>query len=101
MPGATLTRAVHSKRPEIDRGIEADNSYYLNPTKIATALAALSRGSNDVNDYPNPDLAIEVDISAPEADRAGIYAAMGVAEVWYFDGRRLKIDRLDEKGQYR
>jgi Uma2 family endonuclease len=88
-------------RPEIERGIEADNCYYLDPGKIAAALAALSRGSNDVQDYPNPDLVIEVDISAPEADRAGIYAAMGVAEVWSFDGHTLTIERLDESGQYR
>jgi len=88
------------KRPEIERGIESDNCYYLDPAKIAAALVARAAGSNDVKDYPNPDLAIEVDISAPEADRAGIYAAMGVAEVWYFDGRALTIDRLDENGQY-
>ena len=53
-----------------------------------------------MKDYPNPDLAIEVDISAPEADRAGIYAAMGVAEFWRFDGRTLTIERLDENGRY-
>lgn len=88
------------KRPEIERGIESDNCYYLDPAKIATVLAALSRGSNNVADYPNPDLAIEVDISAPEADRAAIYAAMGVAEVWSFDGQTLTIERLDENSRY-
>jgi len=87
-------------RPEIERGIEADNCYYLEPAKIATALAALSRRSNNVADYPNPDLAIEVDISAPEADRAAIYAAMGVAEVWRFDGQTLTIERQEEQGRY-
>jgi len=87
-------------RPEIERGIESDNCYYLEPAKIATALAALSRGLNDVAAYPNPDLAIEVDISAPQADRAAIYAAMGVAEVWRFDGQALTIERLDEHGRY-
>jgi len=87
-------------RPEIERGIEADGCYYVEPAKIATALAALSRRSNNVADYPNPDLAIEVDISAPEADRAAIYAAMGVAEVWRFDGQALTIERLDEHGRY-
>jgi len=55
---------------------------------------------NDVAAYPNPDLAIEVDISAPQADRAAIYAAMGVAEVWTFDGQTLTIERLDEHGRY-
>jgi Uma2 family endonuclease len=88
------------KRPEIERGIESDNCYYLDPAKIEAALAARGAGSNDVRDYPNPDLVIEIDISAPEADRMGIYAAMGVAEVWRFDGRTLTIERLDESGRY-
>ena len=87
-------------RPEIERGIESDNCYYLESAKIATALAALSQGLNDVAAYPNPDLAIEVDISAPQADRAAIHAAMGVAEVWRFDGHTLTIERLDEHGRY-
>ncbi|HWU38825.1 MAG TPA: hypothetical protein VN203_14340, partial [Candidatus Acidoferrum sp.] len=29
------------------------------PEKLAAAKAAMTRGSNDVADYPNPDLAIE------------------------------------------
>jgi Uma2 family endonuclease len=89
------------KRPEAGRGSEADSCYYLDQEKISTALAAIRRGSNDVNDYSNPDLVIEIDISPPEADRSGIYAAMNVAELWRFDGRTLTIERLDEQGQFR
>lgn len=88
------------KRPEIERGIEADNCYYLDPAKIAAALAELKRMSNDVAGYPNPDLAVEVDISPPEADRMSIYAAMGVQEVWRFDGSTVAIERLAENGRY-
>ncbi len=87
-------------RPEIERGIEADKCYYLDPAKIAAALAAISRRVNDVAAYPNPDLAIEIDISVPKADRASIYAALGVAELWIFDGETLTIERLDEQGHY-
>ncbi len=88
------------KRPEIKRGIEADKCFYLAPAKIEAALAARRARSNNVSDYPNPDLVIEVDISAPEADRMGIYAALSVAEVWRFDGQALTIERLDESGRY-
>ena len=56
---------------------------------------------NDAQDYPNPDLAIEVDLSPPKVDREGIYAALQVAELWTFDGTDLTISRLDENGQYR
>ena len=88
------------KRPEIARGIESDNCYYFDQTKIAQALAARNARSNDVKDYPNPDMAIEVDISPPQADRSSIYAAMKVEELWRFDGFTLTIQRLDSDGHY-
>jgi len=88
------------KRPEISRGLEADRCYYFLPEKIAADEAALNRGSDSIADYPNPDLAIEVDISPPQVDRAGIYAALRVAEVWRFDGRQVTIDRLTPEGVY-
>ena len=67
-------------RPEIERGLEADQSYYFLPEKLAAAGTAKARGSNDVADYPNPDLAIEVDISPPQVDRTEIYAKLQVIE---------------------
>ena len=87
-------------RPELARGIESDNCYYFDLEKIATASSLISRRVNDVAGYPNPDLAIEVDISPPQADRQAIYAAMGVTELWSFDGQVLTIRRLDENGRY-
>jgi Uma2 family endonuclease len=87
-------------RPEIERGLEADQSYYFLLEKLALAKAAKARGSNDVADYPNPDLAIEVDISLPQVDRPGIYAKLQVTEVWRFDGRVLTIERLGDDGRY-
>jgi Uma2 family endonuclease len=87
-------------RPELQRGLEADQSYYFLPEKLAMAKAAKARGSNNVADYPNPDLAIEVDISPPQVDRAEIYAKLQVAEVRRFDGQTLLIERLSENGRY-
>lgn len=87
-------------RPGVERGLEADQSYYFLPEKLAQAKAAKARRSNDVADYPNPDLAIEVDLSPPQVDRADIYAKLHVAEVWRFDGEVLTIERLGEDGKY-
>ena len=56
------------KRSEIQRGIEADQCYYFSPEKLTAA--ARSRGANDVASFPNPDLAIEVDLSPSLIDRA-------------------------------
>jgi Uma2 family endonuclease len=88
------------KRPQIARGLEADECYLVLPEKLVAVASARARGSRDLADIPNPDLAIEVDISVPQTDRAGIYAALGVSEVWRFVGGRLVIDRLRGDGRY-
>ena len=74
--------------------------YYFLPEKLAAGRRGLERGSEDIADYPNPDLAIEVDISPPQVDRAGIYAALRVAEIWRLDGDRVIIERLTPEGTY-
>jgi Uma2 family endonuclease len=88
------------KRHEVGRGLEADQCYFFTPAKIALVNEALARRSNDVSEYPNPDLAIEVDISPSEIDRPGIYAALRVPEVWTFDGEIVTIFILDAEGRY-
>jgi Uma2 family endonuclease len=88
------------KRPEIERGLQADLSYYFDPEKPAAETAARARQSNEIADYPNPDLAIEIDLSGPRVDRPGIYARLQVAEVWRFDGVSLAIEQLQEDGSY-
>lgn len=86
------------ERPELDRGIEADDCFYFQPEKLAQAAAALKRKSNDVADYPNPDLGIEIDIWPPKVDRLGIYAALRVMEIWQFGSSSFFIRRLKEDG---
>ena len=88
------------KRPEISRGLEADECYFFLPKKLAADRAALERHSKNIADYPNPDLAIEVDISRPEVDRAGIYAALKVPEIWRLEGDQVIIERLTPQGTY-
>ena len=88
------------KRPEVTRGLEADESYYFVAEKLATVAEAMTRRSGEVAEYPNPDLAIEVDLSPSRIDRTGIYAALRVAEVWRFDGEQIVIDRLQTEGVY-
>ena len=88
------------KRPEIARGLEADNCFYFEPGKLAAVAKARASGSRDLAAIPNPDLAIEVDISPPEVDRAGIYAALRVTEVWRFLEKVLVIERLTPDGTY-
>jgi len=50
---------------------------------------------------PPPDLAVEVDITRSWLDRIGIYAALGVPEVWNFDGDKFRVLVLGAGGRYR
>ncbi len=86
------------KRPLLERGIEADHCYYLDAGKLQQA--ALAKGGKDVSLIPNPDLAVEVDLSPPLADREGIYAALGVTELWVFENGALRMYRLGADRQY-
>jgi Uma2 family endonuclease len=88
------------KRPEVARGLEADECYFFRAEKLAMIAAAKARKSEDLSDYPNPDLGIEVAESPTKIDRSGIYAALRVAEVWWFENETIHIDRLGEDGQY-
>ena len=88
------------KRPEIARGIQADQCYYLSADKLAADKAARARKSNDVADYPNPDLAVEIDLSDPKVDRSDIDAQLRVPEVRRLDGESLVIEHLQAHGTY-
>jgi Uma2 family endonuclease len=96
----SANRETTWKRDDVERGLEADQCYYFRAEKLAAAAASKARGSNNVADYPNPDMAIEIDISASLVDRPGIYAALGVSEVWRFDGESLLIEWLGAEGRY-
>jgi Uma2 family endonuclease len=89
-------------RKEMARGLESDECYFFLPTKLAALAKARARKSMNLDDYPNPDLSIEVDIYQPEVDRAGIYSALRVAELWRFDGKseQVIIERLGDDGSY-
>jgi Uma2 family endonuclease len=90
------------KRKELARGLESDECYMFQPEKLAAVAKARATKSMNIADYPNPDLSIEVDISPPQIDRQGIYAALRVPELWRFDGEneRVIIERLGDDGSY-
>jgi Uma2 family endonuclease len=79
-----------------ERGLEADECYFL----TAESVAATAHNSEKAEDYPSPDLAVEVDMSRSAVDRPEIYATLGVPEVWRFDDEVLHIDRLRDDGTY-
>jgi Uma2 family endonuclease len=76
-------------RKDLLKGVEADECYY-----IQNEAAVRGKMKIDLAIDPPPDLAIEIDISNPSLPRLPIYAALGVPEVWQFDGERVKFLKL-------
>ncbi len=70
--------------------------YYFDPAKLAAAAA----DSDNIDIYPNPDLAAEVDISPPKIDRPGIYAALQVPEFWRVRNKAVSTEQLSLDGTY-
>lgn len=84
------------KRRLLARGIEADESFYLANTGLIVA-----KGKKvDLEVDPPPDLCIEVEITKSALKRMGIYAALGVPEVWRHDGTTLRVAVLRPDGTY-
>ncbi len=67
-------------RQDLQKGIEPDECYY-----IRNEAAVRGKDVIDLTIDPPPDLAIEVDNTSSSIDRMGIYAALGVPEVWRYD----------------
>ena len=82
------------KRKATNQGIEPDNCYY-----IQTEPTVRGRQELDLETDPPPDLAIEIDITSSSVNKSGIYSALGVPELWRYNGRVLKFYQLAE-GQY-
>lgn len=70
------------------------------PRQVGRRAGGPIPGSNEIAAFPNPDLAIEIDLSESEIDRPAIYGALQVAEVWRFDGKTLVIEHLGPDGKY-
>jgi hypothetical protein len=49
---------------------------------------------------PPPDLAIEVELTSGLLDKLSVYAALGVPEVWRYDGERLSVLVLGPGGAH-
>jgi Uma2 family endonuclease len=88
------------KRPELERGIEADASYFFDRKKLEAIRMADSLDSNNLADIPNPELSIEIDISPSKIDRPGIYRSLQVIELWRYRDGNISIEQIDAGGFY-
>src|SRR5687767_1888590 len=73
-------------------GLEPDECYY-----VQNAAAIRGKDRLDLSVDPPPDLALEVDITRRSIKRMPVYAALGVPEVWRWNGKTLTILLLSER----
>lgn len=81
--GATMKKAKRRK------GLEPDACFY-----VQTADALGNRMQLDFEVDPPPDIAVEIDVHHDSSSKLPIYAALGVPEIWRYDGQRLTISVL-------
>jgi Uma2 family endonuclease len=82
------------RREDLDRGFEPDECYYHRNLDRVIAKDELNFQTD-----PPPDLAIEVEVTRTVVARLPIYAAMGIPEVWRYDGERITVLLLTD-GRY-
>lgn len=82
------------KRPDLAKGAEPDSSFYIQNERLVKGKSRI-----DLTTDPPPDLVIEIYVSSSSVDREGIYAAMGVPEIWRCDRGVVKFLQL-EAGKY-
>ena len=74
------------RREDIARGFEPDACFY-----VASLMRVKGNVELDLRADPPPDLVIEFDVTRSSLDKLGVFAHVGVPEVWRYDGRRLNI----------
>ncbi len=85
----TLKKAIRRK------GLEPDKCFW-----IEHEHAVRGKKEWDALTDPPPDLAVEVDISSSSLNRLTIYAALGVREIWRYDGMDFQVLALSSAGKY-
>ena len=77
------------------KGLEPDECYW-----VANEPSVRGRADLDLELDPPPNIAVEVEVSPSALNRLGIYAALGVSEVWRSDGHQIMIAQLQDDGTH-
>lgn len=83
------------QRNDLGKGLEPDDCWW-----IAHEAEVRCKDEFDFQRDPPPDLAIEIEISRSLANRVGIYAAIGVNELWRHNGTELRFCARQNDGTY-
>src|SRR5439155_11054154 len=70
------------KRRKFQKGAEPDTCFY-----IGNAERIIGRRKIDLESDPPPDVAVEIDTTNESLSKFPIYAALGVPEIWRYNGK--------------
>ena len=76
------------KRPELS-GAEPDKCFYIRNINTVRGKRRL-----DLTEDPAPDLMVEIDVTSSSQNCLQVYADLGVAEVWIYNGDTLMVKQL-------
>src|SRR3989454_9874512 len=77
------------KRPSLRKGSEPDTCFY-----VANATRIIGRRQIDLELDPPPDVVVEIDTTNESLSKFPIYSALGVSEIWRYDGKRAYMYKL-------
>jgi Uma2 family endonuclease len=83
------TGATTLRRKMLGKGVEPDESYY-----VQHAANVIGHLEFDLGVDPPPDVAIEIDMTNDSLDKFPIYAALGVPEIWRYYGATMRFYKL-------
>ena len=73
----------------LKKGAEPDACFY-----VQNASRIIGRRKIDLGTDPPPDVVVEIDTTNESLDKFHIYAALGVPEIWRYDGERAYFYQL-------
>lgn len=72
------------RREDLQRGFEPDSCFYVhNVDKVR------GKDNIDLSVDPPPDIVVEIEISRTSLEKLPIYSAVGVPEIWRYDGKEM------------
>jgi Uma2 family endonuclease len=80
------------KKQRKQKGVEPDACFY-----VQNAALVGTKDEIDFNVDPTPDVVVEVDLHHESLSKFPIYAALGVPEIWRYDGDSLTIHHLRDE----
>ncbi len=84
------TGSTTCKRDDLEKGFEPGSSFYFR-----YADEVRDKDKTDLASDPPPELIIEVDIASSSLNHFPLYAAIGIAEIWRYDGTCVRFHSLE------